>query len=490
MQDVSTNPAKRALFEKMVRGEANALHSELPRIARRPSSTFAPLSYNQEQVYLQAQLAARVAPHSRLFNETVTIHRSGPLDVKALELSLAEILRRHEAWRTTFELKNSILVQSVNPTPDVCLNVVDLRHIPESKRERAALEFAEVGARELFDLAQGPLVKFQLVRLSEGEHRLFLTAHQIVLDGVSAYHVFFPELVALYEAFASGKPSPLEEPPVQYSDYAWWQRQTLENGALQEHLNYWRGMFVEGVPILRVPTDYPRPPIQTFRGAIQPFAISREVVNSAKTLSKAEGTSLFMTFVAAFAILFNHYTRQKEIVIGTVVPTRKHSEVQHLLGYFLNPVVLYFRLDGNPTFSEVLAQTRDIVLGALSHEMPFHLLTNAIQPGTDLSRHPLFQVQFSLEPPISGPVAGWNLTPMDLQSGGAKLDLYFVLDDRPNGTFGRAQYNPDLFEAASLQRTIRTYQTLLEAAAADPAKRLTELPYHSFYDESAFLPET
>jgi hypothetical protein len=472
----SMEAAKLALFEKLLRGEVNAIPNKIPRLARRPASAPAPLSYNQEQVYLHAQLADRLAPRSRLYNETITIHRSGSLDVQALELSLAEILRRHEAWRTKFASMNGIPVQSVHAVPDAYLDVVDLSRIPESKRELATSEIAEVNAQEPFDLAEGPLVRFQLVRLNDWEHRLFLTAHQIVLDGVSAYHVFLTELVALYEAFASGKSSPLPEPPVQYSDYAQWQRDTLKNGSLSEHLNYWQRQLAGGVPVLRLPTDHPRPQLQTFRGTIQSFAISRKVSNAVKALTRAEGTTLFVTFLAVFATLLYSYTGQEEIVIGTVAPTRDRSELRHLLGYFLNPVVLYFRLAGNPTFKEVLIRVRDVVLGALSHDqIPFHLLVDAIQPESDLSRHPLFQVQFSLEPPISPPAPAWNLTPMDLQTGGAKLDLYFVLDDRPDGTFGRAQYNPDLFQAATIHRMIRTYQAFLDEAAADPNKRLSEL---------------
>jgi len=478
--------AKLTILEKVLRGEVRVIPT--PTLARRPACAPAPLSHNQEQVYLHAQFADRLAPHSRLYNETITIHRSGSLNVQALELSLTEILRRHEAWRTKFAPMNGILVQTVNSVPRIHLDVTDLSRIPESQRELATIQIAELNAQKPFDLAEGPLVRFQLVRLNDSEHRLFLTAHQIVVDGVSVFNVFLTELSALYEAFAANRSSPLLQLPVQYSDYAQWQRDTLNSGALSQHLSYWRQQLAGGVPVLRLPTDHARPRLQTFHGAIQPFAISQKVSNAVNALTRAERTTPFVTFLAAFTILLHSYTGQEDIVIGTVAPTRDRSELHHLLGYFLNPVVLYLRLAGNPTFKEVLIRVRDVLLGALSHvQIPFHFLVDAIRTESDLSRHPFFQVQFSLEPPVSPSVSGWNLTPMDLQTGGAKLDLYFVLDARSDGTFGRAQYNPDLFRAATIKRMIRAYEAFLAAAAADPNKRLSELLLQlSFYDEVYF----
>src|SRR5689334_4400069 len=474
MQHIQQSGAKQALLDKLLSGDISAIQGKTSVIGDRPSNGSIPLSYNQEQVYRQAQVAERLAPGSRLYNETITIHRTGPLEVHALEQSLMEILRRHEAWRTTFSLIGDKVVQCVHSVPDLDLRVVDLAHM--SNPERAALELAEEGAQKPFDLARGPLVRFQLIRLKESEYRLFLAAHQIVLDVVSAYNVFLPELVALYEAFASGQPSPLRDPIMQYPDYALWQRDTLANEQLLEYFKYWEKQLGDGVEVLRIPTDRPRPPIQSFRGTIQSFTVRNMLRDDAKALTKAQGNTLFVTLLAGFAILLNSYTDQEEIVIGTVAPTRC-SEALHSLGYFLNPVVLHLRLTGDQTFRNVLAHAHEVVTGALSHaEMPFHLLVARMRSGTDQSRHPLYQVQFSLEPTMLARYPGWNLTPMDLQSGGARLDLYFVLDDRPAGMFGRVQYNPDLFEAASIGRMAHDYQTLLTAAIADPDKRVSTLP--------------
>jgi surfactin family lipopeptide synthetase A len=477
--------AKRSLFDKLLRGEVPPLRSETSKIARRRSCAPAPLSYSQEQVYLQAQLAGRLAADSCPYHETITVHRSGQLDVQVLQHCLTEILRRHEAWRTTFEPMNGKVVQFVHAVPELHLDVVDLCDLPDSEVERTAIEIAQKSAQEPFDLAKGPLVRFQLVRLQEQEYRLFLTAHQIIIDGVSTCQIFFPELVTLYEAYVSGEPSPLPEPQVQYSDYAQWQRETLENQPFLEHLSYWQKQLAGCFDAPQMPTDHLRRPVQTFRGAIQPFAIPKSLSDAAKALTRAEGTTFFVILLAAFTTLLHSYTGEEEIVIGTLAHTRNCSEVQHLLGYFLNPVVLCLRLAGNPSFRGVLERVREAALGALSHdEMPFHLLVAAMHSDADLNRHPFYQVQFSLAPPIPTQYPGWNLTPMDLQSGGAKLDLYFELEDRPEEILGRVQYNTDLFEAASIERMVRHYQVLLEAVTADPDKRLSQLPHCSFSSES------
>lgn len=469
--------AKRTLFEKLLRGEVPPLRNEMLKITRDSSGAPAPLSYNQEQIYLEAQLAGRLAPHSYPHHETITVHRSGALDVQVLQRSLTEILRRHEVWRTTFEPRNGRVVQVVHTVPNFDLDVVDLCNLKDSVRERTAIEIAQDGAQAPFDLATGPLVRFQLMRLKEQEYRLYVVAHQIVVDGVSTCQIFFPELVTLYNAFVSGDPSRLPELQVQYSDYARWQRDTLKIRALSEHSSHWQNQTAANVDELHMPTDHLRPPVQSFRGAIQPFTIEKNLSCATEALSQREGTTLFVTLLGAFALMLRSYTGDDMVVMGTLAHTRKCREVIGLLGYFLNPVVLRLCLNGNPSFRDVLARVREVMLAALAHdEVPFHLLVAATRAGSDLSRHPLYQVQFSLAPPIPAKCAGWNLTPMDLQSGGAKLDLYFELDHRSDETLGRVQYNTDLFEAATTEEMVRHYQILLAAVTANPDKRLSELP--------------
>jgi len=452
-----------------------ALRPDGPRLMQRRKSTGpAPLSCYQEQVYRHAQLAAQVAPNSLLYNETITIHRSGSLDVAALERSLTEIVRRHEAWRTSFELVDGKVKQVIHSPQPVSLALTDLREIPESEREQASLQLALVDARRPFDLAKNPLFRFRLVRLNDEQYRLFLTAHQIILDGVSVYHVLLPELVALYAAYSTSRLSPLSEPLIQVADFAQWQSDE-QPSASDADLAFWRGQLEDNPRALELPTDRVRPPVQTFRGAIQPFAINKELSDGLRNLTRGAGGTLFVTMLAGFVALLHCLTAQKDVVVGTLAPTRKFSEIQGLLGYFLNPVVLRVDASGNPTFRELLRRVQGVVVRALSHDrLPFHQLVTELRSPSDLSRNPLYQVQFSLEPPLPALEPEWNLTPMDVESGGAKLDLYVVVDERADGILGRAQYNPDLFDSSTISRLVEQYIGLLEVLAASPDLRLAD----------------
>jgi amino acid adenylation domain-containing protein len=449
---------------------------DLPRraanIPRRGHGEPIPLSYGQQLLWLHSQLA----PDLPLYNEPVTIHRKGPLDVAALEGSLNEILRRHEAWRTSFPSVDGRPLQLIHEAAAIRLPVVDLRGLPEAEREKAALRLAVEDARRPFDLAEGPLLRALLIRLGDEEHRLFLVLHHIIFDGVSIYSVFLPELVALYEAYSSGGPSPLSELPIQYADYALWQREHLTEEALQAQLAYWRRQLAS-VPTLALPTDRPRPAVQTFRGAMHPLALPRGLTEALRALSKREGVTLFVTLLAAFKTLLHRYTGEEDLVIGTVTAGRTRSEVHSLLGFFLNPLLLRTDLSGTPTFRTVLGRVRETTLNALSHpDVPFELLVKHLRPKRDPSRNPLYQVLFSLEPPMPSLPAGWNLTQIDVETGAAKLDLYLELDDRPEGLVGRFMYNTDLFDAASLARMAGHWETLLAGIVESPGEAVSRLP--------------
>lgn len=437
-------------------------------IPRRKSAGPAPLTCYQQQIYEHARWAAQVAPNSLLYNETITIHRNGSLDIAALQQSLTEIVRRHEAWRTSFELVDGELKQIIHPSQPVALPVANLQGFPEDKREAASLQLALEDARRPFDLARNPLFRFRLVCLDENLYRLFLTAHQLILDGVSVYHVLLPELVALYSAYATSRPSTLSEPLIQCADFAQWQAEEPP-AAFDQDLAFWGEQLEDSPPALELAADRDRPAVQTFRGAIQPFVIDKDLADRLKNLARAEDSTLFVIMLAGFVALLCCLTDQEDVVIGTLAPTRKFSEVQRLLGYFLNPVVLRVDASGDPTFRELLRRVQDVVVKALSHDqLPFHQLVAELQPRSDPSRNPLYQVQFSLEPPLPAIEPGWSLTPMDLESGGAKLDLYVVVDERADGILGRAQYNPDLFEPATITRLIEQYVGLLKVLVARP----------------------
>jgi len=440
----------------------------------------APLSCWQLHVWNHTQLATRLSPGAQLFNETITIHRRGSLDVAALEKSLNEILRRHQAWRTTFRVVDGQPQQIVSAPAEDSLPVFDLRSLSQVEQDRELLRLGNEDVRQPFDLENGPLVRTRLLRLGNLHWQLLLSVHQILLDGVSVYHVFLPELMSLYKAYSNNQISPLAELPVQYPDYAIWECERSQGDGFSGQRAYWNQQLHGPLPQLKLPADRPRPVRQTFHGAILPFALPKQLSEQARLYSQRENVTLFIALLAVFYSLLNRYTDQEDIVVGTIAPTRQRSELQGLLGYFLNPVVLRADLSGNPTFQEVVSRSRNIFLEAISYSnVPFDSLVGMVEPQAALDRHPLYQVQISLEPPLPALDEGWNLTPMDFESGGAKLDLYMVFDDRPSGIIGRVQYNPDLFDASTMSRLVEHYQAVLEAVLADPLKHLSALPQFS-----------
>lgn len=470
---VQLSDAKRNLLQAYLHGRKEAASVGSSSITRRIQRRSAPLALAQEQIWLNAQKTG-VPP---FYNESITIHRRGPLDLAVLERSLTEIMRRHEAWRTTFDLVDGHPVQIIHQSPNVSVPDVDLRALPESERESEALRLAKVEVLRPFDLRTGPLFRATLMRLGEEEYRLCLAVHQIIIDGVTAYQVLLPELVALYEAFSNGQSSPLPELPIDYADFACWQRDWLGGKVLESQQAYWRQQLAGTLPVLQWPNSRPRPPKQTFRGAIQPFALPPELSNDLRTLSQSEGSTLFVTLLAGFFALLHCYTKETDIIVGTVSPAgRKRLEVQQLMGYFLNPVALRADLTGDPTFREVISRIQRLTVGALSNDdVPFEHVVEIVRPKTDPSRNPFFQVAASLEPSLPNLAPSWDLTPMDAENGGARWDLYLVWDDRSSGTIGRVQYNPDLFDVADIDRMLADQQMLLREIASNPQVRLSDI---------------
>jgi amino acid adenylation domain-containing protein len=436
----------------------------------------APLSFAQQQVWLHAQLV----PEIPVYNEPVTIRRHGALDVAALERALTEIIRRHEIWRTTFALAEGEPVQVVQPAISVSLPFVDLSDLPEKEKEASAQRLAHEDALRPFDLSTGPLWRALLVKLSDDEHRIFVTLHHIIFDGYSIYRVLLPELATLYAAFSQGRDCDLPEPSTQYADFALWERaQASRTGNQSAQLDYWRKQLAGNLPVLPLPSDYPRPPVQSFRGSIHPVAFSRTLADSLKLLSRREGSTLFMTLLAAFAVLLHRYSSSDDVVIGTVSSGRKRTEFERLLGYFLNPVVLRNDLSGDPTFRDLLRRTRNLTLDALSNDdAPFTEVVNALHPNRSLSVNPLFQVLLTLEPPLPETQDGWTvaLTQSEVDTGFIKFDLCLELDDRPTGIVGRFKYSTDLFSPETISRMAGHLTTLLQGIAANPNRRISELP--------------
>jgi hypothetical protein len=471
----SLSEAKRRLLEIQRRGGLIPATSTSSGLKNRERGVPAPLALAQEQVWRLDQTAGKLAP---LHNESITIHRHGPCDTAALEASLAEIIRRHEIWRTTFEVVGGQPVQIVHPAPATFkLTAADLRTLPKGDREKKALELATEDARAAFDLNHGPLFRIRLVTLDDSEHRLYLTAHQSIVDGITVFDIFPSELTTLYESFAAGKPSPLLPLNAQYADFADWQRLTITGEAMEKQLAYWQKQLSGGLPIPRWPNDGARPTQQTYRGAMHPFELTQELTESLRDLGRREGSTLFMILLAALAALLHRYTREEDIVVGTLAPSgRKQIEFQRLLGYFLNPVALRANLSANPSFSSLLGQMREVTLGAISNDdVPLQLIAERLEVKADPSRHLFFTVALSVAPDVPQLPPGWAMTYMDIESGGARWDLYIELNDRASGMMGRVQYNPDLFTVAAITQTLEDLRLLLEKVVADPRQRISAL---------------
>ena len=463
--------AKQRLLEMQKRARLSTPPAPLDQQGTRESPI--PLSFAQEQVWRLDQVAAKLAP---LHNESITIHRHGPCDIRALEKSLAEIVRRHEIWRTTFEVVRGKPVQVVHTAPATVKSAVaDLRNLAESEREKTALDLATEDARQPFDLHHGPLFRARLITLDDAEHRLYLTAHQIIVDGITVFDVFPYELTTLYESFALGKPSPLAEPETQYADFACWQRRNLAGEAMENQLAYWQKQLAGELPVLQWPNPVGRPACQTYRGAMYSFQLTGALTQSLRDLGRREGVTLFMILLSGLVTLLHKYTSQQDIIIGTLAPSgRKHAEFQRLIGYFLNPVPLRANLRGNPTFRSLLRQMREVTLGAISNDdVPLDLIAERLQVKPDPSRSPFFTGALSLAPDVPPLPPGWSMTYMDVESGGARWDLYLEMSDRSDGMLGRAQYNPDLFSAATIRQTLEDLRRVLEGAATDPARTVS-----------------
>jgi amino acid adenylation domain-containing protein len=431
-----------------------------------------PLSWGQEQLWFLAQLE----PDTPVYNEPCTIRFTGAINVDALSKALNEIIKRHESLRTRFITVDGQPVCAIAPPDTFNLTVVDLRVFPQELREAEALQIATKEAKLLFDLTTNPLLRATLMRLADFDYRLILTFHHIIIDGVSLYSVFLKELAALYEAFSTGRPSPLAPLPVQYADFAVWQRQWLTQEILESQLDYWKQQLAD-LPVLQLPYDHPRPKKGTFRGAKQCLVLSFDLTQALKTLSQQEGVTLYMTLLAAFKTLLYRYTGQDDIVVGTMSANRNRPELEWLIGYFLNTLVLRTDMSGTPSFRELLKRVRQVTLGAYAHEdLPFEKLVQTLQPERNLSQNPLFQVAFAPQPPMPSLNGDWTINQLDIQTDTAKFDLLLDVEERPESIIGRLEYNTDLFDANTISRMIGHFQTLLEGIVTNREQRVSELP--------------
>jgi hypothetical protein len=457
------------------RGSLNSAGRDSVEAQRRPPGSHVPLSFAQEQVWRLEQVAGNIAP---LYNESITVHRRGACDIQALEKSFVEIVRRHEIWRTTFALVGGQPVQVVNPVPKTFhLRAIDLRNLPVSERDGKALELATRDAELRFDLERGPLFRTLLVTLDDLDHRLYLTAHQIIVDGITVFDAFPSELAACYENLVLGGALSLPELKAQYADFAYQQRRSVTGEALAKQLIYWQENLSGELPALDWPQEFRRPDKQTYRGAIHPFKWDDEFTQLLRSMARREGVSVFMVLLSGVVALLHGYTRQQDIIVGTLSPSgRKQAAYERLLGYFLNPVALRANLSGNPPFRSLLQQMRSVTLGAISNDdVTLEQIAERMHLEPDPSRSLFFTVALSVAPDVPQLPAGWSMSYMDVESGGGRWDLYLEMNDRAEGMIGRAQYNPDLFSVATIVKTLEDLQCLLERAAANPLLPVSQL---------------
>ncbi|HWP42254.1 MAG TPA: amino acid adenylation domain-containing protein, partial [Blastocatellia bacterium] len=449
---------------------------ELPRsheVAARRGSDRALLSFAQQRLWF----LDRLNPDSPFYNVSGALRLRGRLNIAVLERSLAEIIRRHEALRTTFATVNDRPVQVVNAAEFFELPCVKVTGSSKAGREAAGVRLASEEATRPFNLATGPLIRALLLQLEEEDSILLVSMHHIVCDGWSI-GIFIKELAALYESFSRGRPSPFAEPPIQYSDFARWQREYLRGEILASHLDYWRRELAGAPSALNLPTDRPRPPAQTYRGGRHSFQISGELTEAIKTISQLRGATLFMFLLAAFKVLLCRYSRQEDIVVGTPVAGRSRVETEGLIGCFVNTLVLRSDLSKNPRFIDLLGKVRATTIRAFEHQaVPFEKLVEELHPERDISRSPLFQVMFVMQnaPLAELKMAGIELMPVELQAETAKFDLTLTIEEAGRGLNGSIEYSTDLFDRSTIVRMAEHLQTLLESIAANPRERIGHL---------------
>ncbi|PYS94472.1 MAG: hypothetical protein DMF50_12430, partial [Acidobacteria bacterium] len=473
----------RALFESpTIAGLARAIDSlrslgtarPAPALARAPRDRDLPLSFAQQRLWFLDQLE----PGCAFYNIPAALRLRGALDAEALRRSLNEIVRRHEALRTTFRAAEGEPVQVIAPALELPLPVTDLGHLPAEEGEVEARRRAADEARAPFDLERGPLVRASLLRLAGDEHVLLLTTHHIVSDGWSM-NVFLSDLAHLYGAFRDGRPSPLSDPPIQYADFAIWQRERLQGEFLHEQLEDCTRRLARAPTVLDLPSERPRPAVQTYRGARHSFAFPRDLSEALGDLGRREGVTLFMTLLAGFQSLLFRYTGQEGMLVGSPIAGRNRMETEGLIGFFVNTLVLRGDLSGDPSFRQLLGRTRDAALFSYSHqELPFEKLVEALQPERDLTRAPLFQVMFALQPPSGNvpEIPGLAMQYMEVDAGTSQFDLTLSMSDDEAGLAGSFEYSTELFDASRIGRMAEHLETLLRAAAADPGRRISSLP--------------
>ncbi len=448
--------------------------SDASAIPRADRSQPLPLSFAQQRLWFLDQLE----PDNPLYNIPWSLRLSGSLNAVALERSIHALTERHETLRTTFATAADKPVQVIAPQLRVPLSIVDLSQRSVDEQPAEVERFIQSEAKRPFDLKNGPLLRAKLLRLAEQDHVLLLNIHHIISDRWSM-GVLSKELASLYAAEVEGKPASLPGLSVQYADFSVWQRQWLESGVLEEQLDYWKQQLKDAPPVLELPTDRPRRPVETFRGAVRMLEIPYATAEALNALCRRHGSTLFMALLAGFQALLSRYSGQQDIVVGTPVAGRNRAEIEGLIGFFANTLAMRLRFSDDPNFETLFGRAKEAALGAYANQdVPFEKLVEELRPGRSLSHNPLVQVFFVLQnaPLETLQLTGLSIATIETDTKTAKGDLFFSLVETPSGLRGRMEYNTDLYDEATIGRMLEHYQVLLEAAVANPALPVSELP--------------
>ncbi|APF18136.1 amino acid adenylation domain protein [Caldithrix abyssi DSM 13497] len=487
LKDLFEAPTIAELTLKIEQARLQTTGVKIPPLTRQPRSGQLPLSFAQQRLWFLDQLS----PDSPFYNIPAAVRIKGQLNVQALEKAVNEIIRRHEVLRTIFVNNNGQPAQKILDDVSFELPIIDLQN--ESDRDEKVRRLLNRDAMQPFKLDRWPLFRLQLVKLSEHDFIFMFTMHHIISDGWST-SVFMREVGALYEAFSKGLPSPLPELPIQYADFAAWQRSWLKDDVLQEQLNYWKEKIGINPPVLNLPLDHPRPPVQTFNGDAVAGQLPEDISGKLNRLAQQYSVTPFMALLAVFQTLLHHYANQDEILVGSPIANRNYRATEDLIGFFVNTLVLRSDFNLVNTFEELLAQVRETTLGAYAHQdLPFEQLVEVLQPERDMSHSPLFQVMFVLQntPPGSQSMEfpTIRLEVLEAEERTAKFDLTLVMAESPEGYFYEFEYNTDLFEKSTIERMARHFEILLKQLVEKPAQPLARLELVSGQEKKQIVEE-
>lgn len=461
--------AKRAILAKMLAG--NIAARPVNGVPRRQSTGSVPLSGGQRQVWLHEA----VTGDPLLYTESVTFHRRGSCDIDALRSSVHDLFERHESLRTHLVFDGPEPRQLFGQFPDIAIPFDDLTSLPTEARDAAATALATADARRPFDLEAGPLCRARVVRLAPDDHRLYLTLHHIIFDGVTIYDIVLPDLVALYQSRVDGTAPPAAA-RIGYGDYAVWQRDLRDTQATLKSLDYWRKALVNLPDKIALAGTLDLPTRPSRAGAMETFSLPAALGDRIRALGRAQDATPYMVLLAGFSALLHRYTGAEDFIVGGVTDLRRKTELAQVAGYFLNTVPLRLTPSPECSFNEFLGAVRRMTLDAISaSEVPFDEVVRALDLRQSADVHPLFDILFSVEPPAPDFPPGWDLTQMDVQVGSAKFDLYLELDERPEGYVGRFLYSSEKFDRSTIQRFIRHWLMLLDQVTSDPMLHLGEL---------------